>query len=111
MADLGRDPVAEVCGIFLSDGRNAVAVMRSACASGDAGAVARRAHRLKSASGFLGAAGVGALCRQIEELAATGRLDEVPARLDALATELELAAEAVDELARGGGPGTGGPDS
>ena len=47
------------------------------CAEGDAGAMRRLAHSLKSAVGLLGAAPLSAQCAEIEKAARDGRLDEV----------------------------------
>lgn len=87
--DLGRDAVADLCQLFVSESRERVRTVRSACASGDSDAAARSAHRLKSACGFLGAGGVAAVCARIERLARDDRLTEVAALVDVLADGLE----------------------
>lgn len=94
--ELGPEHVAEVCELFVADARDRVLAVRAACEAEDADGAARSAHRLKSASGFVGADRVSALCREIEILATAGRLHEVPARADMVSDELE---EASDELA------------
>jgi HPt (histidine-containing phosphotransfer) domain-containing protein len=86
--DLGPDHAAEVCAVFLGDAAETVRAVDAARASGDADAAARLAHRLKSASGFVGAAGVSGLCAEIERLARDGRLVEVGPRIDLLVGEL-----------------------
>lgn len=90
-ADLGPDGVAAVCQVFLADARERVRAAGAACRSADARGAARSAHRLKSASGFLGANGVSTLCREIERLAGEDRLADVAVRVDQLAEEVERA--------------------
>jgi signal transduction histidine kinase/DNA-binding response OmpR family regulator len=87
--------VAHVVDTYLesSDG-----LRRSICEasrSGDATALARAAHTLKSSSAQVGAEGVSALCKEIEALGRAGQLDgaaELVARLD---SDLEAVWEAL----------------
>lgn len=87
--DLGPDAVADLCQLFVSESQERVRTVRSASGSSDADVVARSAHRLKSACGFLGAGGLAALCARIERAARDDRLAEVAALVDLLADELE----------------------
>ncbi len=87
--DLGREHVAEVCALFLADARELVAALGTAVESGDADEAARVSHRLKSASGFLGAAGISRLCAEVERLAREDRLAEGRPRVDLLGAELD----------------------
>lgn len=98
--DLGPDHVAEVCGLFLADAGELVGALRAACESGDADAAARAAHRLKSASGFVGAGGVSSLCAEVEHLARLDRLGEVGHRIDLTVHELERVSEELAALVR-----------
>ena len=107
--DLGPDAVADLCQLFVSESRERVRTVRAACASGDAAAVARSAHRLKSACGFLGAAGVAALSGRIERLARDDRLAEVAALADRLSDELEAAVVEITSVSAGLDPGGPGP--
>lgn len=103
--DLGREHVVEVCELFLADAREGVRAVRTAGEAGDADGAARSAHRLKSASGFVGAGGLSALCREIEDLAGRNRLDEVMARVELVGDEFQQASvELVDLLGRLPGP-------
>lgn len=98
--ELGPAHVAEVSALFLADARDLLDAARAAQESGDTDAAARIAHRLKSASGFLGAAGISSLCREIERLARDGRLADLGPRIDVLAGEIEhVAAELADLVA------------
>jgi HPt (histidine-containing phosphotransfer) domain-containing protein len=91
VADLGRDQVVALCGVFLDDAREGVNAVRAACDSGDADIVARTAHRLKSSCGFLGVDRMSEVCGDIERTARNHRLDLVAAQVDLVSAELELA--------------------
>jgi HPt (histidine-containing phosphotransfer) domain-containing protein len=94
---LGPEEVAQVCAVFLVDARELVTAIQGAYESGDADSTAKHAHRLKSASGFLGAEGLSGLCVDIERLARDGRLAELGPHVARLAGEFEhVAAELVD---------------
>jgi HPt (histidine-containing phosphotransfer) domain-containing protein len=86
--DLGEDHAREVCALFLTDAADIVGAVDAALGSGDAAAAARLAHRLKSASGFVGAEGCARLCAEIERLVRDDRLVDVRPRLELLADEL-----------------------
>jgi HPt (histidine-containing phosphotransfer) domain-containing protein len=86
--ELGPAHLAEVCELFLSDGYELLAAARAACDSGDADAAARAAHRLKSASGFLGAGRLCSLCAEVENLARHDRLGQVVPRVSLMIDEL-----------------------
>jgi HPt (histidine-containing phosphotransfer) domain-containing protein len=96
--DLGTAGVAEVCGVFLADAGQLVGALRTAFELGDADAGARAAHRLKSASGFLGAVGFSSLCAEVEQLARQDRIDDAESRVDLLAEELERVSEELTAL-------------
>ena len=104
VVDLGPHHVAEVCRLFLADARDRVDDVRWACGSEDSDTAARSAHRLKSASGFVGATGVATLCAEVERLARGNRLDEVRALVGRLSDELERASRQLAALA-GNPPG------
>jgi HPt (histidine-containing phosphotransfer) domain-containing protein len=98
VVDLGREHTEEICRLFLHNAAREVHAVGEALDAGDAASAARSAHRLKSASGFVGATGLAALCADIEAGAAT------PAFRDILGGELELTAaeleRSVGRLAR-----------
>jgi HPt (histidine-containing phosphotransfer) domain-containing protein len=74
---VGGDPefLAEMFDTFLEDGPKLMAEMQTAAATGDAAALRRAAHTLKSNSRTFGASALSDLCQEIEERAATGKLD------------------------------------
>lgn len=80
VADLGAEHIDEVCRLFLENAALGVAAVRQALDAGDQNGAAEAAHRLKSASGFLGATRLAGLCAAIEAGS--------PAGGDALAAEL-----------------------
>jgi HPt (histidine-containing phosphotransfer) domain-containing protein len=67
--------LADVIDSFLDDSAKRIALMSAAMAVGDAEAVTRAAHALKSGSGTVGANRMAALCDGIEELSRAGSLE------------------------------------
>ena len=68
------DILAKVVACYFSDGDSLVAAIREGFAAGDAVAVHRAAHRLKSSSAFLGAARLADYCQELEDLCCHGEL-------------------------------------
>jgi HPt (histidine-containing phosphotransfer) domain-containing protein len=66
VADLGAQHIAEVCRLYLENAAAGVDAVRRALDSGDVEGAADAAHRLKSASGFLGATRLADLCAAVE---------------------------------------------
>ena len=87
MADLGAEHIAEVCQLFLENAAAGVEAVRRALDADDAAGAAQAAHRLKSASGFVGATGLADLCAAVEAGA------PAPNPADALAAELRRASD------------------
>jgi HPt (histidine-containing phosphotransfer) domain-containing protein len=75
----GGDPefLAELIDTFANDGQTLLAEMRSALASGDAMALRRAAHTLKSNSRTFGATVLGDTSQTLEERAAGGQIGDV----------------------------------
>jgi HPt (histidine-containing phosphotransfer) domain-containing protein len=76
---VGGDPefLAEMIDTFLDDGPKLVAEMQTTAVTGDAATLRRAAHTLKSNSRTFGASALADFCQEIEERAATGKLDEL----------------------------------
>jgi len=72
----GDDFVAEVIAMFRADAPDLVATLRRSLDVGDAEQLRRAAHTLKSNGATLGAAEFSAACRELEQCAKDGRLDE-----------------------------------
>jgi HPt (histidine-containing phosphotransfer) domain-containing protein len=79
----------ELVETYVDEGRASIAGLLAAAAAGDAAAIVRPAHTLKSTSASLGAMRLSAICREIE---AAGR----EARTDTLVADSELARETWD---------------
>lgn len=85
VADLGAEHIEEVCRLFLANAASGVDAVRQALEADDAKAAVLAAHKLKSASGFVGATRLAALCAAVESGVAAGDPGE------ALAVELRRA--------------------
>jgi HPt (histidine-containing phosphotransfer) domain-containing protein len=86
---------------YVGSARQDLAALASAAAARDAGAIAREAHRIKGASGLVGAAAVGACAARIEDAAHASPLPEIDDDLDELGRLLErFAADRGAESAR-----------
>jgi PAS domain S-box-containing protein len=100
VATMGGGFVAELVDTFIEDGQALVAALRRALAAGEVDAFRRAVHSLKANSETLGAAGLGALARELEGLARAGALDRTGDRLERLAAAYEAAARALGERRR-----------
>ena len=100
--DLGDPPtLRQVVTAFLDRTPLVVADLRDAAARGNQAALLAGAHSLKGTSATLGALALSDQCAELERLARTGRLEEVPARLDAIAEQAEIASRTLRrEIAR-----------
>jgi two-component system, sensor histidine kinase and response regulator len=99
----GGDPefLREVADIFLSETPGRLQGMREAAERGDAEALARIAHTLKSGCGSLGLRRMQARCGEIEAHGRAGRADAATPLVAGLAEELQLAEAALrDAIAR-----------
>lgn len=67
------DFVRELVEAYIDEGRGYLEAMVAAAAAGDAEAMLRPAHTLKSSSATMGAMRLAGLCRAIEEAARDGR--------------------------------------
>jgi histidine phosphotransfer protein HptB len=94
------DFLAEMIDTFLDDAPGLIAELDSAIASGDATALRRAAHTLKSNSRTFGALRLGDLGQAIEEHAANGRVAETVDLVRSAAGELQSVSASL--LARNG---------
>jgi len=89
-----------VIDLYCQDGPRLLAAMRAAVEAGDMEALRHAAHTLKSSSGNVGAAGLAASCRTIEQLARDHDTSELNLSFDQTAQELDrILAELVHERA------------
>ena len=75
-ADVGPDGVAEIVDIFLSDSVGLLRTLRTASELGDAAAIARAAHSLKSTAATVGASLLAAHCLEMERRGRAGQVRE-----------------------------------
>jgi len=104
----GPDILSELLEAFRDDVPARVEEIRTGIESGDAAAVERGAHTLKSASGNLGAARVAVLCEELESCGHSGDLSRTPELFARLQAETPVAIDALAD-AFGSTPGTGAP--
>lgn len=76
----------ELVDAYLESTPDLFATMRKAGAEGDAPALQRAAHSLKTGSANMGALAFAAQCKELEYIGRSGTLDGVEARIDAAAT-------------------------
>jgi histidine phosphotransfer protein HptB len=69
--------VADLAATYVGEGREHFAAMESAAAAGDAAAIVRPAHTLKSSSAALGALRIAEIARQIEFAGRGGETDRL----------------------------------
>ena len=97
--------LADLIDGYLDDTPRLLLEMQAAVAHGDAPALQREAHKLKSSSTFLGAAGLAELCAELERIGRTGTtagcLDLVmQVQAEYLDVKAALELERAGELAR-----------
>ena len=78
----------DICRIFLEESPKLMAQLRQAVAEGDPEAVSRAAHSLKGESGYLGAANVSQMAKQLETMGRDRELSQAPAVLEQLQKEM-----------------------
>jgi HPt (histidine-containing phosphotransfer) domain-containing protein len=103
---VGGDPefLAELIDTYVADAPVQVASLRAALAAGDAEALIRPAHTLKSSSASLGAAGLAEQCRQLEQAARAGVPDGAANAVEAIAAEVDRVATALEQTKRSFAP-------
>jgi HPt (histidine-containing phosphotransfer) domain-containing protein len=102
-----REFLAELIETYLDDSPALFADLRGGLAAGDASAVLRAAHTLKSTSASFGAAHLAALSREIEAAAGAGDLAGLAPRVEIAETEFEAVAAALRMAGGGDDPGSG----
>src|SRR6185436_19676969 len=95
--------LARPTALYRDDSSQLLADIDNAMKSGDANAVARAAHTLKSSSANLGATNVAAIARAVEHSARNGDLTELPGSMTKLRAQRTVALselEALDSAAK-----------
>jgi DNA-binding response OmpR family regulator/HPt (histidine-containing phosphotransfer) domain-containing protein len=88
MGQMGNEPLQQLNDVFVQSARNHLIGMRTALGDGNADELSREAHRLRGASGSVGAQRVARVCATIEERARAADLTPVDEMLDQLEAEL-----------------------
>ena len=84
----GDDFVDDLIDVFIADSPDLVTTLRQSIEEGDAPALRRTAHTLKSNGATFGASAFSELCRDLEECARSGRLDGAAVLAERVETEL-----------------------
>jgi len=91
------DLAAEVFGLFLEDAPRHLEAMRQASTRGDADALRRAAHDLKSSAANLGAMTLSTLCKDLEEMGRAGTTEGAQEKMSTVEAEYERARSALEE--------------
>ncbi|NPV62637.1 MAG: Hpt domain-containing protein [Methanotrichaceae archaeon] len=95
------DIVEDIGGIFLAHAPAKIDAIAEAASKGDLKVLERAAHSLKSSSAYVGAMRLSAMCRELEERARSGSVDEPAAKAELLRQEfLRAKAELEQEIQR-----------
>ena len=89
------DLVAKLIELYFQSASDLLRRLRDAVATGDAEAVWRTAHGLKSSSGNLGAQRLAALCKTLEERGRKGQLDDAAELMEAVELQYQRARDAL----------------
>ena len=91
------DFLKELVDAYLDSTPGLFAAMRQAATAGDAVGLQRAAHTLKTGSANMGALGLAALCKQLEDMGRSGALDGAEARIDTAAAAYDDVAAALHD--------------
>jgi HPt (histidine-containing phosphotransfer) domain-containing protein len=99
LRELGGDGfVSEVVETFLADAPTLLSTLRQALENKSADELRRAAHTLKSNGATLGAEQFATLCRELEQRARNGELDDASELVGRIEDEYELFAKALGAL-------------
>jgi len=93
----GKDLVGELVEIFLDKEPAVLDAVVAAAERGDAKVLRDTVHHMRSSAGSVGALRLFALCEEVEDLAESGVLDNVPGALDRLREEFDLVCQALHD--------------
>jgi HPt (histidine-containing phosphotransfer) domain-containing protein len=99
-----REFLVELIETYLADSPGLLADLSAGLAAGDAAAVRRAAHTLKSTSATFGATRLATTCREIEAAAAADDLADLLSRADGAAAEYEAVAAGLRSVAAESAP-------
>lgn len=106
----GDDPgfLGEMIELFLEQAPRHLEALRNALASGDAKAIGKAAHQVKSSSFYLGARRMSELCAQTETLARDGSATAVTELITAIMVEFDMVRRALRAIEAQGSAGRSG---
>ena len=87
--------VDELIDTFIEDATTQIDALRVAATAGDAEAIVRPAHSLKSNAANVGATDLGELARRLEADGRSGRVPDVDARIATVETEFAAVRDAL----------------
>jgi HPt (histidine-containing phosphotransfer) domain-containing protein len=104
LESLGGDEefLAELLETYFDDSPQQFATMQEALATGNAEALRRAAHSLKSNSANFGAMPLSAICKGLEDMGKAGVLDGAAERIAAAAAEYDRGRAALEAIQGGG---------
>ena len=98
VGEFGADFLVELIGDYLDDAAARLARMQQAVAASDAKALMLEAHTLKSSSANLGALGLSAIAKRLEEMARAGNLAAVAGPVKQFAEQFTLVKASLEKL-------------
>jgi HPt (histidine-containing phosphotransfer) domain-containing protein len=99
-ATMGGAFIIELIDTFGEDARALIAALRETSAAAEIDGFRRAAHSLKSTSETLGATGLAALARELENMARAGSIVGTADRIERLAAEYDVVHRALAEVRR-----------
>ena len=90
--------LSRLIALYRDDSSQLLADIDNGMKTGDAEAVARAAHTLKSSSANLGATNVAAIARQIEHAARSGDINDLPSSITKLRAQRTVALSELEAL-------------
>jgi len=93
----GQDPRVRLMTVYLQSSPSLMEALRAALTAGDAPALTKAAHALKSSSAGIGATGFARICAELEQLGRVNALQDVPALLEQAEREFVAVCAAFQE--------------
>jgi HPt (histidine-containing phosphotransfer) domain-containing protein len=100
LAEFGDDPeiLGELRDLFLAHLPSLLQEIRDACRTGDAQALGKSAHSLKGAGSTYGAERLARVCKHLELLGKSGRIEGADAVIELLEQELDKLTAAISQI-------------
>jgi HPt (histidine-containing phosphotransfer) domain-containing protein len=96
----GQDPRARLITVYLQSSPSLMEALHTALTAGDAPALVKATHSLKSSSTGVGATGFGRVCAELEQLGRANALHDAPALLERAESEFAAVCDAFREALR-----------